>query len=366
MASSAEESAMRRAVALSAAALGTTNPNPCVGALVLDAGGNTVGEGITQPVGGDHAEVVALRAAGNQAAGGTVVVTLEPCSHTGRTVRCTDVIASAGVARVVYALADPHDVAAGGAQQLLDHGISVEGGLLAPDAEAVLGMWVSAHRQRRPFTTWKYAASLDGLTAAADGTSRWITGDQARRDVHRERFHADAVVVGIGTVLADDAALTVRDETATRQPLRVVVDSAARTPLDAAVLDQQAPTLVAVSATAEPARVEALRETGAEVIALPPADAGIDLYALAAALFERECYLVLLEGGAALAGSFIRAGLVDRVIGYYAPALLGAGTPLLGDLGIGTITEALKLSLDDVSKIGSDVRIVAHTTAGGT
>ena len=224
---------MQRALALAAQAVGSTNPNPAVGAVVLSADERVVGEGHTAPIGGPHAEVVALDAARADAAGGTVVVTLEPCRHVGRTGPCTDAILAAGIRRVVFAVGDPHGDAAGGAEVLRAAGVDVESGVLAAEGESVLAPWLTAVRRRRPHLTWKYAATLDGRTAAADRTSRWITGPEARQDVHRLRAVADAVVVGIGTVLADDPQLTVRDVAAVRQPLRVVVDGAARCPLSA-------------------------------------------------------------------------------------------------------------------------------------
>jgi diaminohydroxyphosphoribosylaminopyrimidine deaminase/5-amino-6-(5-phosphoribosylamino)uracil reductase len=364
MASDAEQAAMRRAIELSRAALGTTNPNPAVGAVVLDTTGQQVGEGVTQPVGGDHAEVVALRNAGTAAAGGTLVVTLEPCGHVGRTRPCTDVVTAAGISRVVFAVADPHDLAAGGADRLRATNVDVEAGVLADDAATVLGPWVTAMARKRPFVTWKYAATLDGRTAAADGSSRWITGADARRDVHRERLLADAVVVGIGTVLADDPQLTVRDCPAPRQPLRVVVDTDARTPLGAKVLDRAAHTAIAVADNADDRRIGALRDAGADVIRLPRAHGGTDLSALLSALLQREAVLAFVEGGATLATSFVKAGLVDRVLGYQAPMLLGCGTPLLGDVGATTLTAATRLAVDEVGTIGDDIRIVARITGG--
>jgi diaminohydroxyphosphoribosylaminopyrimidine deaminase / 5-amino-6-(5-phosphoribosylamino)uracil reductase len=211
MATTGEIAAMARAVALARAALGSTNPNPAVGAVVLDAFGDLVGEGHTHLAGGDHAEIDALAGAGERARGGVLVTTLEPCRHHGRTGPCTDAIIGAGIRRVVYALGDPHDDAGGGAEVLRAAGLEVEADVLADDALADLGPWLLATRRRRPHVTWKYAATLDGRTAAADGTSRWITGPESRRDVHRLRAQSDAVLVGIGTVLADDTALTVRD-----------------------------------------------------------------------------------------------------------------------------------------------------------
>jgi diaminohydroxyphosphoribosylaminopyrimidine deaminase/5-amino-6-(5-phosphoribosylamino)uracil reductase len=364
VATDAERAAMRRAVSLSTEALGTTNPNPCVGAVVLDADGRVVGEGITQPVGGDHAEVVALRAAGDRARGGTVVVTLEPCRHTGRTQPCTEMIRGAGIARVVYALSDPHDVAAGGGEQLQGAGLDVEPGLLADEVLPVLEPWLLGIGRQRPYLTWKYAATLDGRIAAADGTSRWITGAAARRDVHRERHTADAVIVGIGTVLADDARLTVRDWPAGRQPARVVVDTDARTPASARVLDDAATTLIAVADDVAPERTNALRAAGAEIIPVPRLDGGIHLLALLVALRQREIYIALLEGGPTLAASFLRGGLVDRVVGYHAPMLFGSGLPVVGALGVSTLDAATRLSLCEVTSLGDDVRIVARIPAG--
>jgi diaminohydroxyphosphoribosylaminopyrimidine deaminase / 5-amino-6-(5-phosphoribosylamino)uracil reductase len=355
---------MRRAVTASADRRGTTNPNPTVGAVVLDASGAIVGEGITQPVGQAHAEVMALRAAGGHAAGGTLVVTLAPCRHTGRTPPCTEAIIAAGVARVVFALDDPNDPTGEGAAWLRERGVAVEPGVLADEADAVLGPWRVGAARRRPHLTWKYAATLDGRTAAADGTSRWITGPQARTDVHRERSYCDAVIVGVGTVLADDAQLTVRDWPTTRQPIRVVVDSDARSPATARVLDGAAPTVVAVGEGADEDRVAALRSLGADVVVTPRQDGQVDLAVLLDALHHREVAVAMLEGGATLAASFLRHRLVDRVMGYYAPLVLGAGVPLVGDLGVATLAQGQRLVLDEVSAIGDDVRIVARPMTG--
>ncbi len=359
MATPAEEAAMRRSIALAASALGVSNPNPAVGAVLLDASGETVAEGATRPAGGAHAEVVALTAAGDRARGGTLVATLEPCRHVGRTGACTAAIVAAGVRRVVYAVADPHDEAAGGAEELRAAGVEVESGVLTAAASRDLEPWLVAIRRRRPHVTWKYAATLDGRTAAGDGTSRWITGEESRRDVHRLRAEADAVVVGIGTVLADDTQLTVRDWPCERQPLRVVVDGSARTPASARILDDAAPTLVAVGQDADPARVDGLTAAGAEVVRLPRADGRVEITALLATLYERESLRLLLEGGATLAGSFVRHRLVDRVVGYHAPVLLGAGPPVLSDAGIPTLAAAMRLRVCDVSRVGADVRIDA-------
>lgn len=359
MATAAELAAMHRAVALAGAALGRTNPNPAVGAVVLDIHGDVVAEGATEPAGGRHAEVVALAAAGERARGGTLVVTLEPCRHFGRTPPCTDAVIAAGVRRVVIAVRDPHRVAAGGADVLAAAGVETETGAVAEEVTAQLGPWLAAIGRSRPFVTWKYAATVDGRTAAADGSSRWITGPQARREVHRLRSVSDGVVVGVGTVLSDDPQLTVRDWPAIRQPLRIVVDTHARTPTGARVLDAAASTLVAVGTDANPDDVKRLRDVGADVVELPASTGGVDLHALLDALHDRGALQLLLEGGATLAGSFVRDRLVDRVIAFLAPKLLGDGAGVVTGAGIASITDAVQLRINDVTTFGADLRICA-------
>ena len=237
-----DAAAMRGALAASAQVLGTTSPNPPVGAVALDPDGELVGSGASAPPGGPHAEVNALREAGERARGGTVAVTLEPCRHTGRTGPCTQALLAAGVRRVVVACADPTELAGGGAQELRAAGVEVTTGLLEDEVRrGPLEAWLTSQRTGRPFLTWKYAATLDGRAAAADGSSRWITGDAAREDVHRLRAEVDAVLAGVGTVLADDPQLTVRPDPG-HQPLRVVVDSNRRAPSSARVFDDAAPT----------------------------------------------------------------------------------------------------------------------------
>ena len=340
-----ESSAMARARELGLSVLGTTSPNPPVGAVVLDAGGAVVGEGATSPPGGPHAEVHALRQAGERARGGTAVVTLEPCAHTGRTGPCADALLAAGVARVLVAVPEPTGLAGGGADRLRAAGVDVEVGVEQEAAEdGALAAWLTGAREGRPFVVWKAGATLDGRVAAADGTSRWITGDTARAAVHALRATCDAVLVGSGTVLTDDPQLTVRDadgRDAARQPLRVVHDRRGRVPAGARVLDDAAPTLVS-------------RAPG-------PAE-------LLAELFERDVRRVLLEGGPTLAAAFLRAGLVDEVLLHLAPKLLGTGPSLVGDLGISTIGAALSLQLREVTPLGGDVAIrlrpTRHTGVG--
>nr|WP_204039953.1 bifunctional diaminohydroxyphosphoribosylaminopyrimidine deaminase/5-amino-6-(5-phosphoribosylamino)uracil reductase RibD [Acrocarpospora phusangensis] len=342
---------MRRAVALAALGLGTTSPNPVVGCVIVDAAGEPAGEGFHEYAGGPHAEVNALRAAGDRARGGTAYVTLEPCDHTGRTGPCSQALIEAGVARVVLAVADPNPVASGGADRLRRHGVRVETGVLAEEAGDGNAAWLTWTRLGRPYVTWKFAATLDGRSAAEDGTSKWITSPEARADVHRLRAEHDAILAGIGTVLADDPQLTVRPPRG-RPPLRVVLDSDGRTPPHARVLDSAAPTLIAVA--------EGTEISHPDVVRLPRADGGLDLTALLAELSRRQVVSLLIEGGPVVAGSFLRAGLVDRVVGYLAPALLGSGPAALGPAGVPTITETHRLTFDEISPIGPDLRLVAR------
>ncbi|KUJ69685.1 bifunctional diaminohydroxyphosphoribosylaminopyrimidine deaminase/5-amino-6-(5-phosphoribosylamino)uracil reductase [Streptomyces albus subsp. albus] len=359
MATAAETRAMRRAMELAARGLGHTSPNPVVGCVILDAAGETAGEGWHRRAGGPHAEVHALRAAGERARGGTAVVTLEPCNHTGRTGPCAQALIAAGVARVVYAVADPTPTATGGAATLRAAGVEVEGGLLADQAAAGNAAWLTAARLGRPFVRWKYAATLDGRSAAADGTSRWITSAESRADVHRLRAQADAVLVGSGTARADDPQLAARTGDAeVTQPLRVVLDSDGTAVRPGArVLDGTAPTLIAVGPDADTAPLTGL----AEVVRLPRAadGRGLDLGALLAALHARGVRSVLLEGGPTLAGAFLAAGAVDQVVGYLAPVLLGDGPAALAGAGITTIAQALRLDVAETTRLGPDLRITA-------
>jgi diaminohydroxyphosphoribosylaminopyrimidine deaminase/5-amino-6-(5-phosphoribosylamino)uracil reductase len=350
MSSPTEEAAMLRAIALAANGLGSTSPNPVVGCVILDVDGHVVGEGFHAYAGGPHAEVRALAAAGARAKGGTAVVTMEPCNHTGRTGPCSEALTRAGIVRVVAGVPDPNPVATGGMATLRAFGVDVELGVLAAQVQAGNLAWLTATERAaagdpRPFVIWKFASTMDGRSAALDGTSQWITSPDARADVQELRSTVDAIMVGVGTVLADDPHLTARTDAgalANRQPIRIIVDTAGRTPDDARVRDGAARTWVATAA-----------EIGAG------GDGRVDLRRLGAALYERGCRRVLLEGGPTLAGAFLRDGLVDEVVGYVAPKLLGAGPPALATAGIVTIAEAIDLELIDVRRVGPDLRITA-------
>lgn len=323
------DAAMQIAIGAAESARGFTSPNPAVGAVVLDAAGRIAGVGMTQPPGGPHAEVVALREAGDAARGGTAVVTLEPCNHTGRTGPCSRALLDAGVVAVHYAVGDPNPEAAGGAETLVSAGVEVTSGLRAQDVErGPLRAWLHRQRTGRPHVTWKYAATLDGRSAAADGTSQWITGPEARERVHADRAKLDAIVVGTGTVLADDPRLTARTpdgSLAAHQPVRVVV-GLGDIPPGAHVLDDSAPTLL-------------LRTRDVDEV----------LAALA------EYTDVLLEGGPRLAGAFLAAGRVDRIQAYLAPLVLGAGTSAVSEAGVHTIDGALRFRHESVETIGPDL-----------
>lgn len=327
-------SLLRRCVDLALAGP-EANPNPRVGALVLDVHGRVVGSGHHDGAGTPHAEVVALAQAGSAAAGGTAYVSLEPCAHQGRTPPCAQALLDAGIERVVYAHADPDLRAAGGAAWLGQRGIPAA---LVPleEAEELLRHWSFAVRTGRPWVTWKYAATLDGRIAAEDGSSSWITSPQARADVHLLRSRCGAIVVGTGTALADDPALTARREDGTPyadQPLRVVVGKR-ELPRDARV---------------GPARYVGDRDP---MVALTQ-------------LHTDGVRRVLLEGGPTVASSWWRAGVIDEVVAYFAPALLGRGPSAVGDLGIDSMTDIARLRVTDVARIGPDVRITARPPAAG-
>ncbi|TDU79326.1 diaminohydroxyphosphoribosylaminopyrimidine deaminase/5-amino-6-(5-phosphoribosylamino)uracil reductase [Streptomyces sp. KS 21] len=357
----ADAQAMRRAIELAARGLGSTSPNPVVGCVVTDAAGTVVGEGWHERAGGPHAEVHALRAAGEAARGGTAYVTLEPCNHTGRTGPCAQALAEAGVTRVVYAVADPNPQASGGADTLRAAGIKAEGGLLEAEAAAGNAAWLTSVRLGRPHVTWKYAATLDGRSAAADGSSRWITGPESRADVHRLRAEADAVLVGGGTLREDDPHLAVRDIEGATQPLRVALDTRAGLLPTARILDDAAPTLLVTGEDADTRHLP-----GVELLRLPLHDGRIAVHDLLAQLHARGVRSVLLEGGPTLAGAFLEAGAVDRVIGYLAPALLGSGPAALADAGITNIAHAVRLDITEAVRVGTDLRITAVPQATPT
>lgn len=344
---------MARALQLAAHGLYTTSPNPRVGCVIV-RDGHVIGEGWHERAGTPHAEVHALNAAGEDARGATVYVTLEPCSHHGRTPPCAEALINAGVARVVAAMSDPNPLVAGGGISMLTlAGIQAEVGLMEAEARALNPGFISRMTRQRPWVRLKTASTLDGKTALANGASQWITGEAARTDVQRLRARACAILTGSGTVLADNPRMNVRDLDIGRQPLRVVVDSTLRTPADAAIL----PALIACH-HADPAARAALEQAGAEVIALPGADGRVDLAALLVLLAQRGVNELHVEAGAALNGALIKAGLVDEWVAYMAPMAVGdAARGLFAMPPLATLADAARFKLADVRQIGDDLRL---------
>jgi diaminohydroxyphosphoribosylaminopyrimidine deaminase/5-amino-6-(5-phosphoribosylamino)uracil reductase len=333
----AEQRAMHRALELAATPGVPLGPNPRVGCVLLSPDGVEVAEGFHRGAGHPHAEVAALSEAGPDARGATAVVTLEPCNHTGRTGPCSLALIEAGVGRVVFAQPDPNPLAQGGSAALLDAGVDVEFGLMEREARRLNRAWTFALEHGRPFVTWKVATTLDGRSAAADGTSRWITSRPARVDAHRLRAQCDVVMVGTGTVEADDPELTVRDEydeVLDHQPMRAVMGTR---PLD--------PRRRVFNERADTVRLET--RDPAEALAL---------------LHDRDRLHVFLEGGPHLAAAFLRAGLVDEVVAYVAPALLGSGTSAVADLGIDTIADVRRLHIADVATVGTGADATVRIT----
>jgi diaminohydroxyphosphoribosylaminopyrimidine deaminase/5-amino-6-(5-phosphoribosylamino)uracil reductase len=367
--SAADPGFLRRALDLAARARGLTSPNPMVGA-VLVRDGTVVGEGCHWQAGGPHAEIEALEAAGPAARGATLYITLEPCAHQGRTPPCAPAVLRAGVARVVVAMVDPNPVVAGrGLALLREAGVEVEVGLLGAEAAALNRAFVTSMREGRPHVTLKAAMTLDGRIADLHGVSQWITGEPARRSAHRLRADSDAIVVGVGTVLRDDPRLDVRlDAPWPREPLRVVLDSAARTPPRARVLHvgQPSRTVVFVTAAAPAERVRTVAATGATVLVVADREGRVDVDAVLAHLFERDVRAVLVEGGGEVHASFLEADVVDRVAVFVAPTLLGGrqATPVVGGRGR-ELKNAMRLSAPmTVTALGDDILIEADVVRG--
>ena len=333
-----------------------TSPNPRVGAVVVKDG-RIVGEGWHEGAGRPHAEARAL--AGVDARGGTLYVTLEPCTHFSRTPPCARALVEAGIRRAVISLEDPDRRVDGrGIDYLRSRGVEVETGVLREEVRALNLAYLHHRRSGRPLLSVKLALSLDGRMAAPDGSSRWISGEGARRRAHARRAEVDAILVGAGTVLADDPRLTARGVAAGRQPARVVVDAAGRVPARAAVFGPGGETIVATTAACEHEVQTAWKEAGAEVLILPAAAAGVDLRALAYALGGRGFLEVYCEGGGRLAASLLKEGLVDRLEIHRGPVLLGRGGAELGDLGVSAMSDAPRWRLQEVARDGDDVLTV--------
>ncbi len=359
---------MARAFRLAERGLYTTMPNPRVGC-VLVKDGLVVGEGWHIRAGEPHAEVNALIAAGARAHGATAYVSLEPCSHTGRTGPCSQALVDAGVTRVVYAMEDPNPLVSGrGVEIMRAGGVVVDGPLLEDDARALNPGFIRRMERRLPYVRCKLAMSLDGRTAMASGESKWITGPKARADVQRLRARSCAIVSGVDSIIQDNSSLTVRAdeldlpnaaEAAAKQPLRVVLDSRLRTPRNALMFKQATPIVLVHNGTADQERLVGWPDF-VELLPLPGKDGRIDLQALLRELALRQCNEVLVEAGATLAGSFLRRGLLDEIIMYMAPKLLGSHARPIFELPLETMSASLALKIEDIRAVGRDWRITAR------
>ncbi|MCL2816836.1 MAG: bifunctional diaminohydroxyphosphoribosylaminopyrimidine deaminase/5-amino-6-(5-phosphoribosylamino)uracil reductase RibD [Clostridiales bacterium] len=356
-----DEFYMRKALELAALGDGLTSPNPLVGALLVREG-EIVGQGWHQKVGTSHAEIHALREAGELAAGAALYVNLEPCCHAGRTPPCTEAIIAAGVSKVVCAMTDPNPlVGGGGLKRLQSAGIEVVCGTLGEEALLLNEVFITDMLHKRPFVALKTAATLDGKTAAANKSSKWISNAASREYAHKLRHRYDAVLTGIGTVLADDPRLTVRLPQARKNPLRVVIDFHLRTPPQAAILDvSQASTLLVTAA--DNSYAQELRARGVEILLLKPEAPGrFALKEVLSSLYEKGVKSVLLETGANLAGAFRREGLIDKFYFFLAPKLIGGEAPgVFGGPGVDDMSQALPLRITEVREIEGDYLFVAY------
>ncbi|HET7765813.1 MAG TPA: bifunctional diaminohydroxyphosphoribosylaminopyrimidine deaminase/5-amino-6-(5-phosphoribosylamino)uracil reductase RibD [Burkholderiales bacterium] len=355
---------MRQALALAERGLYTTTPNPRVGCVLVNDG-NVVGTGWHEKAGLPHAEVLALKAAGERARGATLYVNLEPCSHHGRTPPCADAIVAAGVKRVVAAMQDPNpNVAGAGFARLRAAGIEVGHGLMENEARELNIGFVARMSRGRPWVRMKIAASLDGRTALANGKSQWITGEAAREDGHRWRARACAILTGHGTVRDDDPQLNVRGVDTPRQPLKVVVDSRFETPLSARLL-KDGKTLI-VGAVNEAKRIDALKNAGADAVVVPNERGKVELFKLMEELARRELNEIHVEGGTKLNGSLLRAGVVDELLVYLAPSVIGdSGRGMFSLPELTDLSQKMSVTIREVERVGADLRLRARVTSSG-
>lgn len=354
---------MKMALDLAATAKGNTNPNPVVGAILVK-NGVIVGSGLHRKAGEPHAEVHAFRMAGEHAKGATLYVTLEPCSHYGKTPPCADLVKESEVSRVVVAMQDPNPQVAGrGIGLLRDAGIEVEVGVLEKEAKLLNERFIHNMLTRTPFVISKVAMTLDGKIATYNGHSKWITGEESRHNVHRLRHEVDSILVGIGTVLADDPMLTTRLETGGKNPIRIVLDSDLKTPLDAKITDcSEAKTWIATKEGVDQTKVRALEANGVEILYVNKADYGLDLSDLLVKLYEKGVTDVLVEGGSEVNGSFLRAGLINKFFVYIAPKILGGRnslTPFTGS-DAEVMDQALDVAVHSIEHFGEDILITAY------
>ena len=354
---------MKLALDLAASAKGKTNPNPLVGAVIVKDG-MIVGSGLHRKAGEPHAEVHAFRMAGEHARGATLYVTLEPCSHFGKTPPCANLVKESGVSRVVIAMKDPNPLVAGrGIKLIEDAGIEVEVGILEEEAAKLNERFIHNMVHHTPFIISKVAMTLDGKIAAYNGHSKWVTGEEARQKVHYLRNETDAILVGIGTVLADDPMLTTRIPEGGKNPVRIILDSNLRTPIDAKITDcSEAKTWIFTKEGNNLEKTQILLDKGVEVFPAPYGEEGIDLSFVLNVLFEKGITDVLVEGGGEVNGAFLRAGLINKFLIYVAPKIIGGRhslTPFTGN-DVETMDEALIIDFDSVERVGNDLLITAY------
>jgi diaminohydroxyphosphoribosylaminopyrimidine deaminase/5-amino-6-(5-phosphoribosylamino)uracil reductase len=351
---------MKRAIQLARKGVGKTSPNPAVGSVVVN-GGEIVGEGWHRKAGTPHAEVHALRQAGERAKGADLYVTLEPCSHFGKTPPCADTVIAAGISRVFVGMIDPNPLVSGrGVEKLRKSGVEVVAGLLEAGCRELNQPFIKHVTTALPFVTMKSAMTMDGKTAALSGDSRWITSESSRKLVHRLRAGVDAVMTGSGTLLADDPQLTVRMARG-KSPVRIVVDSTLQTPVDCRLMSEAGKTPVIIATiSSDRSKAGALAEKGAEVLICHQNDGRVDLHDLLARLGARGIQSILLEGGERLCGEMLRHRLIDRFLFFYAPKILGGeGKGLFAGAGAPFMKDSLPLSIKKVSRIGADILVEA-------
>ncbi|MCJ7606046.1 MAG: bifunctional diaminohydroxyphosphoribosylaminopyrimidine deaminase/5-amino-6-(5-phosphoribosylamino)uracil reductase RibD [Dehalococcoidales bacterium] len=362
-----DEKYMWQALELARLGLGKTSPNPMVGAVIVK-GERVIGRGYHHVIGGDHAEVDAIKHATEDVTGSTMYVTLEPCTHHGKTPPCVEAIVSHKFQRVVMGMPDPDERVSGRSIEILEKaGIETRVGVLEEECRALNETYIRHRNTGLPFVTVKFAQSLDGRIATSTGDSRWISSPASRKKAHLMRARHDAILVGVGTVLIDNPELTVR-LTRGRNPKRIVLDSKLRVPLDANVLADQesAPTIVVTTTAADKAKAAALAEKGIEVLTVPAGgNGGIDLPALLKRLGERDITSLMVEGGARIITSFLRQGLADRLVVFIAPRLIGRGTAAIGDLNITEISKAARLTFGKTCRSGIDLVIEARVETTG-
>ncbi|MGE7023511.1 bifunctional diaminohydroxyphosphoribosylaminopyrimidine deaminase/5-amino-6-(5-phosphoribosylamino)uracil reductase RibD [Solibacillus cecembensis] len=359
-----DQTYMQLALDLATSARGNTNPNPLVGAVIVKDG-VIVGTGLHRKSGEPHAEVHAFRMAGEHAKGATLYVTLEPCSHFGKTPPCANLVKESGVTRVLIAMKDPNPSVAGrGIQLLRDAGIEVEVGLLEEQARRLNERFIHNMLTNRPFVISKFAMTLDGKIATANGHSKWITGEAARKHVHELRHEMDAILVGVGTVLADNPQLTTRlDDRNSKSPVRIILDSALQTPLTSHVANTtDAKTIIVTSLEAPKEKAQSLVAQGVEVLRVGKNEGGLNIEEMLTQLYERGITDILVEGGGAINASFLRAGFIDKFIVYIAPKVLGGEhsiNPFRGE-DVSSMDAAMQLNFSDVQKIGDDLCLIAY------